>query len=412
MMTTAFCGLAVDATDAFRGRTMLQATADSAALAAVIDLPDRDTAAAAARTYAARNMAPAAHGQVLAARDIAFGTWDAAARALRPGAGGADTVHVTVRRAAGNGNAWPAALLRIAGVSEWDIAARAAAQRFIPGCLTDGLVARGTVDLTSGNSFAGGVCVHGNAGVEMQNRNQFAAGVTVSMPDLDLLSVPAQGLERNPGLAEALRENVLDPRMVDRVDALMQRILDRDPTVLPTYIDPHEPVARVGRDFDLADAEPGRIYHVDCQPNQQVNFSARASVSRVAIVAECRIHLPASATLTDVILASRSGGNGSVGRENITMAGNVRLGADDACAEGGGVQIFSNASIGTAATTTLNGVQMVAAGNIRLTAGNDGINGVSAQAGGDITMTANNAMGACGPGTPGLFTAWYYRLVL
>ena len=36
MVIVGICGLAVDITDGFRNRTMLQATADSAALAAVI----------------------------------------------------------------------------------------------------------------------------------------------------------------------------------------------------------------------------------------------------------------------------------------------------------------------------------------------------------------------------------------
>ena len=40
-------GLAVDVTDGFRSRTMLQATADASALAAVIDLPDEAAAGAA-----------------------------------------------------------------------------------------------------------------------------------------------------------------------------------------------------------------------------------------------------------------------------------------------------------------------------------------------------------------------------
>ena len=79
---------------------------------------------------------------------------------------------------------------------------------------------------------------------------------------------------------------------------------------------------------------------------------------------------------------------------------------------GGGIQIFSAASVKTASTTSINGVQIVAAGNIEVGARDMGINGISAQAGGDITLTSNNQFGLCSGGVEGLFTVEYYRLVL
>ena len=52
VLMVGICGLAVDSTDGFRNRTMLQATADSAALAAAIDLPNGQAAVASAAAYA------------------------------------------------------------------------------------------------------------------------------------------------------------------------------------------------------------------------------------------------------------------------------------------------------------------------------------------------------------------------
>jgi hypothetical protein len=63
-------------------------------------------------------------------------------------------------------------------------------------------------------------------------------------------------------------------------------------------------------------------------------------------------------------------------------------------------------------TTSFDGVQLVAAGDISLGARDMGINGISAQAGGTIFMTSNNMFGLCSGGAPGLFTVNYYRLVL
>ena len=116
---------------------------------------------------------------------------------------------------------------------------------------------------------------------------------------------------------------------------------------------------------------------------------------------------------TDVILASQSGGNDGIGvlDDNMIFASGVTLGADDNCAEGGGVQIFSNASIHFSSTTTYNGVQIVAAGDVELGARDMGINGINVQAGGRVDLTSNNAFGICSGGAPNLQVVAYYRLV-
>ena len=90
----------------------------------------------------------------------------------------------------------------------------------------------------------------------------------------------------------------------------------------------------------------------------------------------------------------------------------MQLGVPDNCANGGGVQMFSNATIHTAASTRMDGVQIVAAGEVELGARDMGINGISVQTGGNITLTSNNMFGLCSGGAPNLFTVDYYRLVL
>jgi hypothetical protein len=120
----------------------------------------------------------------------------------------------------------------------------------------------------------------------------------------------------------------------------------------------------------------------------------------------------------DSFIASRSGptpgGNENLNRgdANISTAAGAQLGMPDNCAEGGGVQLFSNATMTFASTTSFDGVQMVALGDIALGARDMGINGISAQSGGNITLTSNNMFGLCSGGAPDLFTVDYYRLVL
>jgi len=422
-------GLAVDVTDGLRSRTMLQATADAAALAAVIDLPDETAAIATAVAYADSNMAEDDYGTVLIEADVDVGSWDHATHIFTSGAIAPDAVRVRTRRSFENQNALPVNFLRIIGLSNWNVTTYAIAQRFIPDCLTDGLLARGVVDISSNNSFANDMCVHGQQGVQMAMNNQFDPGVRVTMPDVDNdLVTPAGGTSGNPGLADALGEESLDPRMVNHVDNIMDDLLAMQDYVTPSYIDTTLDVIVVNQTYNFAGVEAGRVYHVECASNKNVGIPTNTVLDRVVIVADCRIGVGPRVAMSDVVLASRAGGNpgnpnsntnngqggqGGAGVEsaNINFSANVVLGTADGCQPGGGVQVFSNASIHFASTTEYNGVQIVATGDVDLGARGNGINGINVQTGGDITMTSNDAFGLCAGGAPSLFTVDYYRLV-
>ena len=405
-------GMAVDVTDGFRNRTMLQATADSAALAGAIDLPDQAAAVATAVAYATENMGTEINGSVLDPADVLVGLWDGATQSLDTTSAFPDAVMVTVHRSAENANALPVNFLRIIGLMNWNVTAQAVAQRFIPGCLRDGLVAREFVDMSSNNGFVREICIHGEQGVNIQSNNYFETGVNVTMPDMAMLEIPASGMDSNIGLHDALRENHLDPRMVNHIDEIMLDMIGRTSSVMPNYTHAELPVFEVDEKFDLSTALPGRIYHVLCKPNKAARIPNNSVVENVVIIAECEVHIGAGATVIGSVIASRSGGNGNIDKANIVIAANVQLGLPDNCDPGGGVQLFSNATIHTAASTSIDGVQMVAKGDIKLGARDMGVNGISAQSGGTITLTSNNMFGLCSGGVGGLFTVDYYRLVL
>ena len=412
ILLVGICGLAVDSTDGFRNRTMLQATADATALAAAIDLPNQGTIVATAANYAATNMDPSSKGYVLDTADVHVGRWDDATYSLDTTDPLPDAVMVTVRQTAANQNAVPVNFLRIVGLMSWDVHAQAVAQRFIPECLRDGLVAREIVDISSNNDFVREICIHGQQGVQMQNHNYHELGVNVSMPDMGMLTIPAGGMESNPGLPEALRENILDPRMVNHIDGIMLDHLDMAWEHIPAYINTGEPVIVVDEKFDLGTVEEGRVYHVQCKPNKNAKIPSNTTISNVVIIADCELHVGAGATIISAVLGSRSGGNNNIDKANVNISANVQLGLPDNCAEGGGVLVLSNATIHTASSTAIDGVQMVAKGDIELGARDEGINGISAQSGGTIKLTSNNQFGLCSGGGPNLFTVPYYRLVL
>ena len=333
----------------------------------------------------------------------------------------------------------PVNFLRIIGLMNWNVTTYAIAQRFLPDCLTDGLLARGIVDISSNNGFVNEMCIHGQEGVHMQNHNEFETGVRVTMPDLgDDLVIPNSGMASNPGLASALGEDILDPRMVNHIDQIIADMLTMQSYVMPAYIDTSlvstaasgaaPPVVVKDEKWNFADATPGNVYHIQCAANKNVGIPNNTVLDRVVIVSDCQIGVGAGVSMSDVILAStavapggnpnganakKNSGHGGAGIENanINISAGVNLGAADNCAPGGGVQIFSSASVHFSSTTAYNGVQIVVAGDVDLGARDQGINGINVQAGGDITMTSNDAFGLCTGGAPQLFTVNYYRLV-
>jgi hypothetical protein len=157
-----------------------------------------------------------------------------------------------------------------------------------------------------------------------------------------------------------------------------------------------------------------------------VGIPQGTALDQMVIVSDCQVIVGAGVTLTDVILASRAGGNpgqGTTGSEtsgaggpgvsnaNINFQAGVILGLDDGCVTGGGVQIFTDASVQFSADTTMYGVQIIAAGDVDLGALAEGINGINVQAGGDITLASNDMFGLCSTNSPSLQTVAYYRLV-
>jgi hypothetical protein len=222
----------------------------------------------------------------------------------------------------------------------------------------------------------------------------------------------------SPGLSGALREQSQGPRMVNHVDEIMNGLLERKTNLLPGYIDPLNPVIVKAKNFDFTGMLADHVYHIDCKANQTVGIPQNTVLTRVVIVSDCQVGIGSNVFMHDVILASRAGGNngqggsgggttsggGGAGVENANINGvsGVVLGASDNYALGGGVQIFSNASVKFSSTTNYNGVRIIAVGDVDLGAPDMGINGINVQAGGNITLTSNNAFGICATGAPNL----------
>jgi hypothetical protein len=413
------CGLMVSSTNDIRNRAVLESTAEAAALAAVIDLPDNGAAVAAAVAYSDRNAPVDRFGVVLRAEGVQVGSWDRVASIFRAGGTTSDAVSVQLAETEGSVTKALFKLLRLVGLNTGEANVAAVAQRFIPKCLQNGLVARGLVKISSNNDFTGRICIHGQGGVQIQRENYFEPGARLSMPDVDRqLMVPTIGSANNSGLPLALTAQSVDPRMVNHVTEFIADLLASKAYVTPDFIDVLRETIVKDETYDFSDLQPGRIYHIQCGGDKTVSIPNDTVLTKVAIISDCRVSVGENVSMTDVVLGSRAGGppDGAINREgapgaNISFAPGVSLGAADRCQPGGGVQIFSDADVHFSPSTRLNGVQVVASGNVDLDVQRAGINGINVQAGGDITLLASNMFGLCSGGAPQFFPIFYYRLV-
>jgi hypothetical protein len=162
---------------------------------------------------------------------------------------------------------------------------------------------------------------------------------------------------------------------------------------------------------------PGTVYVIKCDdPMDQLILPdpklLQPVLLNVAVISECRIRGQSGMRLEGVSLASSAVGSGSKPYDKATIhfPAGTHFGAPDNCAPGGGVRIYSGASVRITAGASVMGMQIVARGDVEFSA-NQTIDGLSIQAGQNIRMTANADVGlGCLGGVDGVFAS-HYRLV-
>ena len=127
VIAVGFTALAVDLNYMYMLRSKLQTTADFAALAAVVELPDEDAARTTALEYTAKNMPASEHGGVLANADVVAGNWIPNTRTFTPGDTPLNAIRVVTRRTQDNGNPVRLFFASVFGFEEADIAVSAIA---------------------------------------------------------------------------------------------------------------------------------------------------------------------------------------------------------------------------------------------------------------------------------------------
>jgi hypothetical protein len=404
-------GVGLDFANAYKNRTHLQVAADAAAHAALYAREFRtpDEAKAVALEVANRSLPFAKYGKVLLSSDIQFGTWDKANLTFTPDPGATDAVLVETVRLEERLNPVPTFLLRTIGFDHWDIRRMAIFETYKPTCLREGFVGEDIVEVTTGNTYKPGFCVHSNTHVSLNNSNTFEDKSIVSMPDRRDIVLPADGMTTNPGLPRALRDGSYHLRIVDRINEIIAGVQTPGSTYFRSYIDPANPTLTLNRNDKLDDTKftSGHIHMLTCtSPSQSAKIHAATVLRELVIITNCQLQFGENVVLEDVVV-----GNTNTSATSYSAASGLQIGRNDNCGTGGGSQIVTLGGVKFPQYLKMFGGQIIAAGDVAFTSDANGVQGASIVAGGRIDGTTDSTMGFCGgAGMENSFEAWYFRL--
>lgn len=398
-------GYAIDVGNAVRARTKLQIVADATAHAALLtrESATEETAKQTALDMARRMLPVERHGNVLDAEDIEFGVWDAEQRIFTPEPGSRRAARVVANQNELRDNPVETYMLKLVGLDAWDLAGEAIVVTYKPTCFREGFVSEDVVDIQSNNTFTNGFCIHSNEYVSLNNNNYFEPGTVVSMPNPDEIELPASGFDKNEGLSEALRSGSYNVRILKQIDDIIAGLHAFDPRYVPDYITSDVPLVLQPGKLSAADFKPGRLHRISCA-GRRLSISDGLLYDMV-LVTDCEVNFVNVALENAVVATSH------VGTTPMHHNSAMRIGRDDACAEGGGAQLVSLGGMSFAGNLEIYGSQLLAAGEIKFAANADGIQGASLVAGGMIDGTSNMSMGFCGTGMDANYQADYFKLV-
>jgi len=401
-----FSGLSVDTTNAWRVRAVLQIATDAAAEAGVMDLPNENAAMTSALKLAGDNLSEISSTMAVTSSNVEFGSWNTDNRKFTANATPTNAIRVTAVRSRSNSNPVPTFFLRLAGLTSWDVAAQSVAYRSSTDCATADISTKGKFDLTSNNDFYNGFCVAAKGGVEMNNNNQFDDNNIIYVKRLDDVDLPGSSsmatvVGRGTANSSAsltygdvfqVKSDIATPYTTD-ISALASNYLDPLYSGQPDYINTAAAVIRLdARDVKYTSFIPGRIYEVQCggSAGSKAQFYNGAEISKIVMVSDCKIQLGKGSSFENVVLVSKS-----TSSKSVYAAAKVRLGADDDCAVGGGVSIYTAGGFKSASKLKAYGAYISAVKKVKVAAQNDSIAGIRIDAGGDVSFSAQASFGSC-----------------
>ena len=315
-------------------------------------------------------------------------------------------------------------MLGLVGINAWDVVSTSVFETYMSDCEDEGIVSRLRLEMQSNGWFTNGICLHSQDYVKVSSNNIYDPGVIVSMPDKRRLELPSSGFDSNVGLKEALRDSSYQLRILNRIDTIIKSVNEpNDPVVgimtsrtpqteyYRSYITnaTHITVKAPGPTaLDPTKFKTGRIHFIDCKNDKTMkSLDSNFVLKKMVLITDCQLKIMSGAVIEDAVIISTN-----TAADAIQSPSNIIIGKDDHCVPGGDVQIVTKGGVKFASTVSIFGSQILAAGDVSLTANANGFEGVSIVAGGKADVTSNGRFGFCdGQGMANSYAARYFRLV-
>lgn len=246
-------GVAIDGSNYWRHQQMMQQTADVAAHSGVVKIAmgggEQDIRTSVV-DYVEANLPQSGNGNLFADQgsDIELLRYDEITNTLHSD-GTPNAVRVLLHRDQASGNPVQTIALRVSDLfmpsggmqmSTWNLTIQGvAAMAKMQGCnSTDGLYAKGDVQLSSSNTFGAGYCLHGQNEVWLSQQNTFMPGSGISMPDLTSCGSKCTDAS-NPGTtAASFERNLIMPDIPAHIAAAYASFLGTgDPAQRDAFFD-------------------------------------------------------------------------------------------------------------------------------------------------------------------------------
>ncbi len=411
-------GLAVDITDGYRHQSLLQATADSAALAGIMSpLSDETEVDSWALIYSDFNMVPSVHGNVLKATDVDIGTWDFTTRTFSVGGEDPNAVRAVTHRDANNGNPVATNFLRIIGLNYWNVRAEGIAAIGIDECLDKGIIAGGALDVKTHIEFYDDICLIGHekfwfrnngtsfgdevyigAGCEDTSKKCIGPGTQVLKNDdfLNAFEMDYGGNYEDPTLPlDAMNvgkyvDAVLSISTYENFDLFITAMKGND-----QFID-YSGYEYLASDLGVtiresvpvlpAELVKYTIYDLNCPKSGYV--MPEGNYANVAVIANCPISFATGGVynITSSLIASTYVSNGN----NASISGSAKINLGSAGCVGGN-EMYSLGNINLAPDGQFANLRILAQGDVHFAASSDSPSGTSIQATGDVFLASGSA---------------------
>ena len=400
-------GMAIDFQKRQADARHLQLAADVAAHAALYTREFEDaTIARATALDTLQNLLPRTNmDTAIGTADITFGTWDFDTDTFTADPTSREAVRVYAGMTEARGNPTPNLLLRMIGFDTFNVAADSVYVTYRPPCFREGFVADDVVNVQSNNFYGTGFCIHSNTYVSINNNNIFEEGSVVSMPNLEDLDIPNNGMQTNDGLDAALREGRYRLRILRQLPEMIDGLAMGHSHWTPDYITSNSIESISKKSLQPTDFVQGRVHVHSCNGGK-IDIGA-GLYHQVVLVTDCEIRMSNGAVLDEAIFATRL-----QTARSINGPQGFQLGRSDDCAPGGGASLITLGGVSVAANLEAYNGQILAWQDIDFAARADGIQGASFMTYGRIDSTSNMSMGFCdGKIQPELLSADYYRMV-